>query len=82
MNRTISICGIIFFSLAAISLGTFLFIKPSHAIEMQKKFYEKINWRIEPVSMRKEIKNTRITGIFLLVITLLISAYGIIKFNF
>ena len=34
-----------------IALGLFLFSKPFSAIEMQRKFYEKINWRIEPISM-------------------------------
>ena len=48
-------------------MGLFLFLKPSLAIELQKKFYEKINWRIEPVSMPKEIRNTRIMGLFLII---------------
>jgi len=36
-------------------------------MEIQKKFYEKINWRIEPISMQKEIRNTKIMGAFLAV---------------
>jgi hypothetical protein len=39
--------------------------RPELAIEIQKRFYAKINWRIEPVSMPKEIRNTRIMGWFL-----------------
>ncbi|MGB3241575.1 MAG: hypothetical protein WBB66_01815 [Candidatus Omnitrophota bacterium] len=50
-------------------IGLFLYAKPSGAIELQKKFYEKINWRIEPVSMEKEIRNTRIMGLILLIAT-------------
>lgn len=52
-------------------IGFFLILKPALVIEIQKKFYEKINWRIEPISVKKEIRNTRIMGLFLIVITLL-----------
>jgi len=44
------------------------------AIEIQKRFYARINWRIEPISMQKELRNTKIMGIFLFalaVVTLL-----------
>lgn len=54
-----------------VSIGLFLLIKPALAIEIQKRFYEKINWRIEPVSMPKEIRNTRIMGLFLVIAALL-----------
>jgi hypothetical protein len=40
-------------------------------IEIQRKFYEKINWKVEPVSMEKEIRNTRIMGLFLVFATAL-----------
>ncbi|MDD4955701.1 MAG: hypothetical protein PHP17_06665, partial [Candidatus Omnitrophica bacterium] len=48
-------------------IGLFLAVKPFKAIELQKKFYAKINWNIEPISMEKEIRNTRIMGLFLAV---------------
>jgi len=57
-------------SAGSVIVGLFLFIKPSLVIELQKKFYEKINWRIEPVSMPKEIRNTRIMGLFLVIAAL------------
>ena len=53
-------------SLVSSVLGLFLFFKPQAAIELQRKFYAVINWRIEPISMEKEIRNTRLMGIFLL----------------
>ena len=65
-------------SVISISLGFFLFLNPSLTIEIQKKFYEKINWRIEPISMQKEIRNTKIMGLFLIGITLLIITYVLI----
>ncbi|MCK9614830.1 MAG: hypothetical protein M0R48_04910 [Candidatus Omnitrophica bacterium] len=49
-------------------IGLFLVIKPRQAIELQKNFYAKINWRIEPISFEKEIRNTRLMGFFLIVI--------------
>ncbi|MFH1128504.1 MAG: hypothetical protein WAW67_05975 [Candidatus Omnitrophota bacterium] len=80
MNLAIPILLII--SVISILIGLFLFFKPSLAIEVQRKFYEKINWRIEPVSMIKEIINTKIMGLFLMVLFLVTIAcigLGIIR---
>jgi len=56
---------------ASMLAGLFIFFNPALVIEIQRKFYEKINWRIEPISMKKEIRNTRIMGLFLAVIGVL-----------
>lgn len=61
------------------SIALFLYYMPSAAIEIQKKFYERINWRIEPISMQKEIRNTKIMGLSLIIITLVAIVYAIIK---
>ena len=53
------------FAFVCLVIGVFLCLKPALAIKIQIKFYEKINWRMEPVSMEKEIRNTRIMGLFL-----------------
>jgi len=58
----------ILISVFGIIIGLFVFFKPELTIEIQRKFYEKINWRIEPISMQKEIRNTKIMGIFLVVV--------------
>ena len=58
-------------SVISILIGLFLFLNPHFSIEIQRRFYEKINWRIEPVSLSKEIRNTKIMGIFLLIMALL-----------
>jgi hypothetical protein len=50
--------------------GVFLMRKAALAIEMQIKFYEKINWRMEPISMEAEIRNTRNMGKFLIALTI------------
>lgn len=53
------------FSLFGLAIGFFLVTRPALAIELQKKFYAGINWKIEPISMEKEIRNTRLMGLFL-----------------
>jgi len=56
----------------SLGLGLFIFFKPALAIEIQKRFYALINWRIEPISMPKELRNTKIMGIFLITFAALI----------
>ncbi len=54
------VCAIVMY------LGFFLYLRPADAIDTQKRFYVRINWRIEPVDFEKEIRNTKIMGISLL----------------
>ncbi len=60
------------FSAIGLVMGIFIAANPVSAIEIQRKFYEKINWRIEPISIPKEIRNTRIMGWLLVAILLAI----------
>jgi hypothetical protein len=60
----------ILFSIFGIVIGFFLAFNPQLAIELQRRFYAKINWRIEPISMSKEIRNTRLMGGFLIILTI------------
>lgn len=46
------------------ALGLFLMLRPSRAIDLQKNFYRKINWNMEPINMALEIRNTQIMGGF------------------
>jgi hypothetical protein len=62
-------------SVVSALIGLFLLTRPGQAIEIQRRFYEKINWRMEPISMEKEIRNTRIMGLFLVVISLATAIY-------
>jgi len=43
-------------------IGFYLMLKPEASIELQRRFYAKINWKLEPISMTKEVRNTRIIG--------------------
>lgn len=61
--------------LMALFLGFFVYRNPMQVIGMQKRFYELINWRMEPISMPKEIRNTRLMGFFLIVFTVICSLY-------
>jgi len=54
-------------SILCMAVGLFIYFKPILAIEIQKKFYEKINWKMEPISLTKEIRNTKLMGFFLVV---------------
>lgn len=49
-------------ALFAVSLGAFLFFFPRKGIEFQIAFYRRINWIMQPVSMEKEIRNTKGMG--------------------
>jgi len=69
----------IFILAISILIGLFLFLNPDLAIEIQKKFYARINWRIEPISIPKEIRNTKIMGLFLIILSLLAMGYALIK---
>jgi hypothetical protein len=69
----------ILFSIFGIAVGLFVFFKPRLTIEIQRRFYEKINWRIEPISMQKEIRNTKIMGILLFALTIIILILVFIK---
>ena len=42
--------------------GSFV-VAPQGTINVQIAFYRWINWRIEPLSWEKEIRNTRIMGV-------------------
>ncbi len=61
--------------LGSFLLGSFVFRKPASAIEFQRRFYEKINWRIEPISMEKELKHTRLMGFTLIIFCLAMSIF-------
>lgn len=58
-------------------IGLSLYLWPVQVIEIQKKFYENINWRIEPISMSKEIRNTKLMGLFLISCAIFIVIYSV-----
>lgn len=69
----------ILFSLIGLSIGSFLMTNPLACIEIQRRFYATINWKIEPVSNELEIRNTRIMGGFLIVLSVVTLVLAFIK---
>ncbi|MDD5135978.1 MAG: hypothetical protein PHX20_05880 [Candidatus Omnitrophica bacterium] len=55
--------------------GALVAWKPQKAIKIQIAFYRFINWKMEPVSMEKEIRNTRMMGATLIVVGIITFAY-------
>lgn len=66
-------------AIAAAILGIFLILQPKRAIDIQIAFYRLINWKIEPISTEKEIKNTRIMGVLAAACAIISLIYIIIK---
>ena len=60
----------ILISVVSLVMGTFIFLRPEQVIDIQKRFYALINWRMEPIDMAKEVRNTRRMGLFLVVVVL------------
>ena len=63
----------------ALSLGFFIYLNPERTIKMQIDFYRLINWKIEPISMTMEIRNTRWMGLSLITMVILSIIYYLRK---
>ena len=66
LNITLPV-GWIYGAIGLVAVGSFclgvcLIRSPRWAIEKQMEFYRIINWRMEPVSWEREIRNTRVMG--------------------
>jgi hypothetical protein len=67
MQLTIAVVAIIF--------GAIIAWKPKKTIDMQIAIYRPFNWKIEPISMEKEIRNTYIMGLVVLILGILSLGY-------
>jgi len=65
----------IILSVAGIAFGLFMVLRPALIIKMHIKSTEKSNWRLEPISMEKELRNTKISGINLAAVCILAITY-------
>ncbi|MBU3910957.1 MAG: hypothetical protein KKD90_00040 [Candidatus Omnitrophica bacterium] len=63
----------------AIAFGGMVAWKPKKIIDMQIALYRPFNWKIEPISMEKEIRNTRIMGSVVLILGILSLGYILLK---
>ena len=53
-------------SVVSVLFGIFIYRAPLKAFDIQKRFYRLINWSIEPISLQKEVRNTKLMGVFLI----------------
>ncbi|MCX5696798.1 MAG: hypothetical protein NTU54_02295 [Candidatus Omnitrophica bacterium] len=79
MKLTMLLTGFLV-SFAGIVIGLFLIKKPGRVIDLQKAFYLGINWKMEPVSLSREITSTRIMGFLLTVISVLSFLVCLVRF--
>lgn len=75
LSKAIMVINVVIIGVFSLIIGLLLAINPALSIKIQIRFYEKINWRMEPISMQKEIRNTRIMGIFLILVSIFILVF-------
>ena len=63
----------------AFGFGLFIYFDPQRTFEIQKRFYRMINWHIEPISLQKEIRNTKFMGLFLIFFVIIAVFYFFYK---
>ncbi|MDP2980487.1 MAG: hypothetical protein Q8N67_00265 [Candidatus Omnitrophota bacterium] len=68
-------CGRLTVAVIAIAFGALIAWKPKKTIDIQIALYRPFNWKIEPISMEKEIRNTRIMGIVVFILGILSLGY-------
>ena len=54
-----------------ISLGSLSLLFPARSIRLYQWIMERFNWRVEPIHYGKEIRNTRILGGWMVLLSLL-----------
>lgn len=67
----------IFVFFGGIAVGSLLILRPGQVIEFQRRFYFKINWRMEPVNTALEIRNTRRMGFMIIGVVIACIVYTI-----
>lgn len=63
----------------AVLFGTYLVLRPRQVIQIQIALYRPFNWKIEPISMEKEIRNTRIMGMTVIILGIIALIYIIMQ---
>ena len=59
--------------------GLWVFFNTEPIIKVQTKLYEKTNWLMVPISMLREIRNTRIMALILIIISIASAGYLIME---
>ena len=53
-------------------VGTLSFVSPEKSIQLYQWIMKLFNWHVEPVNLRKEIRNTRILGALMTALSVVI----------
>lgn len=72
MNFVAVFVAEVIIALVGVITGLFCIINPQLVIQLQQRFYAIINWKIEPISVVKEVRNTKIMGYFSLITSMVI----------
>jgi len=59
----------------AIMFGALVAWNPKKAINTQTAIYRIFNWKLVPISMQKEMRNTRIMGLIVIIAGALAAVY-------
>ena len=57
---------------AGVALGMFSLIAPAHSIRLYQGIMRLCNWRVEPLDYKRELRNTRVLGTLLALVSALI----------
>ena len=63
------------FAITGMVFGLFMILNPPLIIKIHIKSTARSNWRTEPISMEKEVKNIKIRGISLITVCILAVIY-------
>lgn len=64
--------ALLIFAIFGIALGIFSLGAPAHSIQLYQGIMRFCNWRVEPLDYTRELRNTRVLGAMLAVLSALI----------
>jgi hypothetical protein len=70
---------VVLIALCSIAAGVFLVRAPARVIDLQKRFYASINWRMEPIDVPRELRNTAAMGVFLIACVVAATSYALLR---
>jgi hypothetical protein len=63
-----------------LALGVLSMIGPRRSIALYQGIMERFNWKVVPIDEPREIRNTRVLGVFLALLSVAIVAMALLKF--
>ena len=59
-------------ALAGVAIGIFSLLAPDHSIRLYQGIMRLCNWRVEPLDYKRELRNTKVLGTLLALVSALI----------